>query len=181
MSGPWLTPTFFLGSFSRSALLLEVQNLPGDSSDYPRASGKARKIRGRLASPSCPDKSHRDRVLPIHPQLRRLLQNKPQHGDGRLFHGPKGGKLKPDTVRLVLIREVIEPLAEQFPTPEGEICSTCANRGVPEQVVMAWLGHADSRMVRHYYHLHDEASQRMMERLNFLGEAGGAGAAGKVS
>jgi hypothetical protein len=60
-------------------------------------------------------------------------------------------------------------------------CSTCANRGVPEQVVMEWLGHADSKMVRHYYHLHDAEAQRQMKRLNFVGEAGGAGAGGEVS
>ena len=51
--------------------------------------------------------------------------------------------LKPDTVRRVLVREVIEPLTKKFPTPDGEqgfehgrlhsfrhfFCSTCANKG----------------------------------------------------
>ena len=48
-------------------------------------------------------------------------------------------------------------------------CSTCANTGVPEQVVMRWLGHQDSLMVRHYYHLHDDEAQRQMQRVNFVG------------
>jgi integrase len=55
-----------------------------------------------------------------------------------------------------------------------------STRGVPEQVVMAWLGHADSKMVRHYYHLHDDEAQRQMRRLQFLDEAGGV-ADGEVS
>jgi hypothetical protein len=46
---------------------------------------------------------------------------------------------------------------------------------------MAWLGHRDSQMVRHYYHLHDDEAQRQMKRLNFLGQAGGGVAAGDVT
>jgi integrase len=52
---------------------------------------------------------------------------------------------------------------------------------VPEQIVMAWLGHRDSAMVKHYYHLHDEEVQRQTKRLNFLEKTGSNGAAGQVS
>jgi len=48
-------------------------------------------------------KSHRDRTLPIHPELRPVLEGLPRHADGRVFHGPLGGRIKPDTVRNVLI------------------------------------------------------------------------------
>lgn len=103
--------------------------------------------------------------------------------DGLVFHGPLGGKVKPDTVRNILIREVLTPLAARFSTPEDEtgfvdgrlhsfrhyFCSTCANMGVPEQVVKEWLGHSDSKMVKHYYHLHHDEAQRQMQRLDFLG------------
>ena len=101
------------------------------------------------------------------------------------FLGPRGGKLKPDTVRRLLIRDVLTPLAEKFPTPEGQrgfrdgrpngfrhyFCSTCANEGVPEQMLMTWLGHHDSDMVRHYYHLHDAEARQRMDRIDFLGGA----------
>jgi len=77
-------------------------------------------------------------------------------------------------------------LANQFPPQNGELgfadgrlhrfrhyfASACANSGVAERVTMEWLGHADSDMVRHYYHLHDEEAQRQMRRLDLLGEAG---------
>jgi hypothetical protein len=61
-------------------------------------------------------------------------------------------------------------------TARHYFCSTCANNGVPERMVMAWLGHANSEMIRHYYHLHDEDAQRRMNSLDFLGAAGGRSA-----
>ena len=126
-------------------------------------------------------KSHRNRVLPLDADLRTVLLLKKRHPDGRVFHGPLGGQLKPDTVRNVLIREVLKPLEDRFPVvprqkgfKDGRLhsfrhffCSTCANSGVPEQVVMAWLGHQDSRMVKHYYHLHDAEAQRQMAKIQF--------------
>jgi integrase len=95
-------------------------------------------------------KSHRDRSLPLHARLRERLARMPRHADGRVFHGPLGGQLKPDTVRNILVREVLEPLAEQFPAEPGGkgfrdgrlhsfrhfFCSWCANEGVPEQTLM---------------------------------------------
>jgi integrase len=128
-------------------------------------------------------KSHRDRTLPINPQLRQVLRDMRRHADGRIFHGPLGGRLKPDTVRTVLIREVLMPLAERFPSVRGEagfrdgrlhsyrhyFCSMSANSGVPEQVLMTWLGHRDSKMVRRYYHLHQEEARRQMARIDFIG------------
>jgi hypothetical protein len=59
---------------------------------------------------------------------------------------------------------------------EPDFCSTCANNGVPERMVMDWPGHADSDMLRHDYHLHDEESMRRMDSLDFLGGAGGRSA-----
>ena len=130
-------------------------------------------------------KSGRSRSLPIQRDLAGVLAEIPKK-DAYVFHGPRGGRLKPDTVRNVLIREVITPLAELFPSTDGArgfkdgrvhsfrhyFCSTCANGGVAERVVMAWLGHQDSDMIRIYYHLHDQESRRQMDKLDPLGSAG---------
>jgi len=151
--------------------------------------------RSRKSAASRRTKSGRNRSFPIHDDLKAVLEQLELSRDGFLFHGPRGGRLKPDTVRQILIRDVLTPLKERFPTPEGEVgfadgrphsfrhyfCSTCANNGVPEQIVMAWLGHRDSAMVKHYYHLYDEEAQRQMKRLNFLGKTGSIGAADQVS
>lgn len=131
-------------------------------------------------------KSGRSRQLPLHAKLVAVLAGVPRI-DGYIFHGPRGGRLKPDTVRNILIREVIKPLAARFPSPPDEqgfkngrlhsfrhyFASLCANTpGVTERVAMEWLGHADSEMVRHYYHLHDHESRQQMDRLNPMHNAG---------
>lgn len=128
-------------------------------------------------------KGRRNRSLPVHPDLRQVLMALPKHPDGRIFHGPLGGKLKPDTVRNVLMRDVIEPLKKNFPTPPGEIgfehgrvhsfrhyfCSQAFLNGAAEADIKEWLGHRDSKMVAHYRHLRSEDSQQKIQRIEFLG------------
>jgi integrase len=46
-----------------------------------------------------------------------------------------------------------------------------ANSGVSEQVLMTWLGHRDSKMVRHYYHLHQDEAKRQMAKIPLVGPA----------
>jgi len=130
-------------------------------------------------------KSSRSRSFPIHPDLVAVLASLPRK-DAFVFHGPRGGRLKPDTVRTVMVRKVIDVLAPQFPSAEGVkgfvegrlhsfrhyFCSRCADSGVPERMIMEWLGHSDSEMVAHYYHLNNAESRRRMERLDLLGNAG---------
>ncbi len=74
----------------------------------------------------------------------------PHHADGRIFHGPLDGKIKADTVRRILIRDVLTPLTPCFSSESGEVgfadgrlhsfrhyfCSNCANRKVAERVLM---------------------------------------------
>ena len=48
--------------------------------------------------------------------------------------------------------------------------SACDNAGAPQALLMAWLGHQDSAMVRHYYHLQNAESQQHMTRLSFTGK-----------
>ena len=82
-----------------------------------------------------------------------------------------------------LQKKVVEPLKDQFSTPEGEIgfkdgtlhglrhyfCSKCFIDGASQGEIKDWLGHADSKMVEHYRHLSSEDSQRKMRNVNFLG------------
>lgn len=130
-------------------------------------------------------KSGRSRSFPIFPALAAVLKRLPRSGV-HVFHGPRGGRLKADTVRNVLIEKVLTPLAARFPAPasgkgfkDGRLhsfrhyfCSRCANSGVPEPMLMQWLGHADSAMVRHYYHSNDEEARRRMLGLDLIGDAG---------
>lgn len=169
-----------MASLRWSDLDLEAGRLKlTDETGRPNQSGRGRR---KL-------KSGRSRSFPIHPDLRTVLDRLP-HTDAHVFHGPRGGRIKPDTIRIVLVREVIKPLKERFPKRGDEksfedgrvhsfrhyFCSTCANSGVPERMVMEWLGHQDSEMVRIYYHLHDDEARRRMAALDFLGGAGGRSA-----
>lgn len=147
--------------------------------------------RGQTRSNRRQTKNRRDRSFPIKRQLGEVLRRQPRTSDGCVFHGPRGGRLKPDTIRNIFIAEVLEPLANRFPTPEGEVgftdgrlhsfrhyfCSRCADEGVREQVLMSWLGHSNSEMIRLYYHLSDEESQAQMKNVDFTGVGGGNGAA----
>ncbi len=127
-------------------------------------------------------KTGASRTFPIHSNLNDVLNSLERSADGLIFHGPMGGKIKADTIRRILVRDVLEPLEERFP-PNGDepgfingrlhsfrhyFCSTCANSGVPERVLMSWLGHSSSKMIRRYYHLHDRESQRRMEQVEFI-------------
>lgn len=133
-------------------------------------------------------KNRRDRWFPIHARLRPVLERLPRTPDGRVLHGPRGGTLKPDTVRNILVTDVIAPLKARFPSHDGELgfehgrlhsfrhffCSRCANDGVPERILMNWLGHNDSAMIRIYYHLQDQDAQRRMQQIEFTGPVGGS-------
>ena len=41
---------------------------------------------------------------------------------------------------------------------------------------MQWLGHADSAMVRRYFHLYSDQARRHMNQVDFLGRASGRSA-----
>ena len=117
-------------------------------------------------------KGGHSRSFPIHRNLLAVLKRLPQI-DSYVFHGPRRGRLKADTLRRVLVRDVLKPLVEKFPAAhdakgfvDGRLhsfrhyfVSSCATNHVPERVVMEWVGHADSSMVRHYFHLHDEEAR----------------------
>ena len=80
------------------------------TSKHHQQMGSARLLKGK-----------RNRSIPLNAEFRRVVEKMPRHADGLVFHGPLGGRLKADTVRNALVREVINPLKTRFPTPPGEI------------------------------------------------------------
>jgi integrase len=136
-----------------------------------RRQGDVRELKGR-----------RSRSFPIHGMLQPILKAIPASRDGLVFHGQLGGRIKPDTVRRFLVRELLTPLKGQFPKPAGAavgfidgrvhsfrhfFCSICANSNIAEQALMVWLGHQSSKMIKRYYHLHDEAAKEAMAKFRF--------------
>jgi integrase len=128
-------------------------------------------------------KNSKSRSIPIHPDLRKVLECLRHRSEaGFVFRAMRGGPLHSRNVLQAFIDGVIEPLKARFPSEDGDggfatgrlrsmrhyFCSWCANSGVPETVLMRWLGHASSMMVRRYYHLHDEEAQMQMKKLGKL-------------
>lgn len=146
-----------------------------------RASSRKKKLRSARTA-----KGKRGRTVPLHPALRQILQSTERQQDGFVFHGPRGGRLKQDTARNILRRDVIAPVSKRFPTPEGEIgfehgrfhsfrhyfVSQCFAHGASEGEVKDWVGHRDSAMVGHYRHLHDDVSQQRIQRVQFVSDTG---------
>lgn len=133
-------------------------------------------------------KGGRSRELAMHDELIRLLCGIKHGSKANIFYGPKGGMLKPDVVRTNFIKHAIRPLAAKFKgTGHGKsfkdarlhsfrhyFCSICADAGVPEQMLMAWLGHKDSQMIRRYYHVDHQRSSDQMQKIQFMGHGGSA-------
>lgn len=131
-------------------------------------------------------KGKRGRALPMHPAFREVLAALPHHRDGLVFRGQKGGRLSDRQVLQALQRRVIEPLKDEFPTPEGEIgfasgtvhglrhffCSEAYRNGATDAELLEWLGHRNSVIMNLYRHLRPEDSQRRMEQINFLDSDG---------
>jgi integrase len=138
---------------------------------------------GRSGDNARTTKSGASRRIPIHPRLQVILEllQKDSLG-GLVFRAQKGGPLHTRNVLEAFIDDVVEPLKDQFPSDEGEagfatgrlhslrhyFCSVCANEGVPERVLMTWLGHSSSAMVKRYYHLNNEEAQLQMRKLGKL-------------
>lgn len=126
-------------------------------------------------------KSKKERTLPIQERLRKVLEEIPRPREGYIFRNSKGGKLRRSCVLKALIRNVIKPLADQFPTAEGEVgfadgvlhsfrhyfCSQCVHLGIPEHLVLTWLGHESSNMLRWYYDRNSKVSKAYMNKMRF--------------
>ncbi len=127
-------------------------------------------------------KGKRDRTIPLHPDIRPLLDTLPRRSHGRVLTGPKCGMVKPDRAREKFVDHIIEALKTRFPTPKGELgfeharfhsfrhffVSQAFIAGATEAEIMSWVGHRDSKTVALYRHLGNKDVQRKMQQINFI-------------
>lgn len=130
-------------------------------------------------------KGKHSRTIPLHPDVRLLLEQLPREKHGHVLVGPKGGKIKEDRIRERFVDQVITPLSVSFPTPKGEtgfeharfhsfrhyFISQAFIAGVTEAEIMEWVGHRDSKTVAIDRHLRNEDSLRRMEQIHFVTRA----------
>mgnify|MGYP002623737865 FL=1 len=134
--------------------------------------------RGTEAGAARTTKGGRTRRVPMHATLAVELQGLSRRTDGLVFSGLRGGRAKPDTVRAIFIRDVIEPLTQRFPTTDGDVgfvhgrlhsfrhdvISQAFLSGVSEGEIRSWVGHRDSRIIEPYRHpLNDEAQRKIRD------------------
>lgn len=138
--------------------------------------------RKRLAGTTRTTKGKRSRKILIHPRLRQVFSQIKREPDGRVFHTERGGPIRPRNILGAFIRDVINKLKSQFPTPAGEIgfehgrlhsfrhffVSQCFLGGASEGEIREWVGHADSKIVEHYRHLGRKDAVAKMEQITFV-------------
>jgi len=136
-------------------------------------------------------KNGQTRRVPAQAALETLLKQNRAKPKDLVFRGPGNTALKQDDIRHALTKlaeQVTGTKRSQAPNTLAAITphsfrhffvSECCRRGVPEHVLMSWVGHANSTIVRLYFHLRPEASQALMKQLNF-GDQGPAWAPSSV-
>jgi integrase len=137
-------------------------------------------------------KTGRGRKLPVHEDLRLLLQSMSRDSARPVFASALGKRLNCGRLREQFVRKIIRPLSARFPSPEGErgfadgrlhsfrhfFCSRMVAAGVPLLVLQKWLGHRNSAMVGHYFDLKDAEATALMSSIEMLPKTGPAGGNG---
>ncbi len=112
-------------------------------------------------------KDKADRAIPMTDRVRTMLRSKSRQGN-RVFYTPRGRPVRERTL-LAELRRLQEGAGISrggLHTFRHYFVSRCAAAGVAPFTCMAWVGHADMRMVMHYFHLDERHSQTSIRKLN---------------
>ena len=110
------------------------------------------------------------RVVPVSTQLRAVFERLPRKAKwvftarpSRRY--PKGDHPVSERRLLEHLKQVLARLGLQghVHTFRHTFISLALTGGTPEAVVREWVGHVDDRIIRHYTHIADEASQAAMQ------------------
>jgi integrase len=128
-------------------------------------------------------KTRHSRKVPIHPELRALLEKRSQ-SPGPWFFTSAASDKYPDGSHWISTKRLNEDFtaaAVRVGLPSGLdgngytihslrhfFENLCVHAGIPQRVIDTWLGHrADRSMAAVYYHLSDADSQRFMSQVSF--------------
>ncbi|QDT36854.1 Tn916 familye transposase [Stratiformator vulcanicus] len=124
-------------------------------------------------------KNGKSREVPIHPELRPILERLRTDSPGYVFRTASGHKLRPDRLREQFVAKALRPILDEFPDDrllaKGRLhsfrhhfCSEAIRQGVSQQTAMSWMGHHDPAMTQHYFHLHHKDAAREISKLEPL-------------
>ena len=117
-------------------------------------------------------KDKESRLIPIHAQLRSLLEELSSSG-GRIFHDKDGVRPLSEKKLLLALKRLCEAcgfknaLRFKLHSFRHFFCSAAAQNNVPSRYLMAWLGHSDSKIVDMYFKMFDDAAEQAMASIGF--------------
>ena len=127
-------------------------------------------------------KSGQDWKVPLHPRLRKILEQASRGKDGWFFTAQASRKfpLGDHHINPKHVGSDFTKILESLEIPVGRVSgftfhslrssfkTICINAGVPREVVDVWQNHAPDRAASHvYYKLSDQESQRFMLTVPF--------------
>jgi integrase len=137
------------------------------------ASTTGRKETGRTT------KNGQSRSLPVNPALVGYLKAHRGAARSPVFKSATGKTVDDDKVRKALNAVTRHLTGTGNPTlsedlhhlsPHGLrhffISQAASSKDTSESVLMRWVGHADSKLLRHYFHLSDRRAVELMSKLN---------------
>ena len=124
-------------------------------------------------------KSGQSRIVPIQDRLREELKKAEGRPVDLVFPNPNGKPLNTDWFRRQFEKSIITPLSARFASfHKGKgfetgrfhsfrhsFCARCFNAGIPEKVIMSWMGHTNSQIVHYYFALKNKEAQTFMQKL----------------
>lgn len=117
-------------------------------------------------------KDKESRLVPIHPQLRAVLDALPRHGE-RVFYdvdkkSPLAERKLLKQLKALCAHNGFEN-ADSFKLHSFRhyFCSTAAQENLSYRYVLAWLGHSDSKIVDMYFRQFDDAADNAMASMRF--------------
>lgn len=112
------------------------------------------------------------RVIPMQPAIRQLLQGLPRRSPWVLTSAPsarypQGDHQLSERRLLQYLKRVLKRLGlpGHVHTFRHSFISDALTKGIPEAVVRNWVGHVDQEVMKLYTHIADAASQAAMQRL----------------
>tara|TARA_R110000868_G_scaffold149766_2_gene372529 strand:- start:60483 stop:61613 length:1131 start_codon:yes stop_codon:yes gene_type:complete len=128
-------------------------------------------------------KTGESRKIPVHPELRKLLEKRAAAPGPWYFTAEPSNKYPAGDhwINPKKLNERFLGVAERVKLPTGRDAlgytlhslrhffeTHCVNQGIPQRVIDTWMGHqSDRSMAAVYYHLSDEDSQAFMQQVDF--------------
>ena len=124
-------------------------------------------------------KGKANRIIPIHPELRKVLDALPRRGELIFYEPPqtvrgttdpvplKERKLLARLKRTCKVCEFANPKRYKLHTFRHAFASMCARQNTSYKYALAWMGHKSSDILDLYYKMFDEVADQAMAKISY--------------